>query len=271
MEYNSYSEYDLHLLFSEIREVSDRPYMLHAAFLLSCLYEAYTPDEDEEEQPAPEYTWGWAIPQSVLKSIVKNANEQFIEAAKNGTQIDIWDRGYSIRKARECDITRLQDIFQFPVIEDNFLVCKEGVMNLAESVKENSYDQTKKEYNDSKIYLRKVIMTAEDDNNNGWDSLTDMEVTMYLWAIFYQKCKIENQQCFRDKFKKDLYTTSEQDMQCWNDIAQKAGKPKGLYTFSADKVRAWNSQHKQTSIIDQVDDEAANDYWFNVAAKMSDK
>lgn len=270
MKYEPYSDYDIHLFFSEVREISDRPYMLHAAFLLSCLFEAYTPDDDEEDTNL-EHTWGWKIPQNVLKSIVKNANEQFIYASTHGTQIDIWDKGYSIRKVNAYDKTRLDKIFNFPIDGDDYVVCKDGIINLAEPSTLNVHDKVKTEFHDNKAYLRKVVMVAEDDAHNGWNKLTDIEVTLYLWTIFYRKHEDENELRFRETFKKDLYTTSDDDKQCWNDLAQLRQKPCGLYTFSASKIREWNKLHQQTSIIDNVDEEKANDYWYDVAIKTSCK
>lgn len=270
MKYEPYSDYDLHLLFSEVREVSDRPYMLHAAFLLSCLFEAYTPDEDEEA-PDLEHTWGWKIPKTVLDGIIKNANEQFVYASDHGTQIDIWDRGFSIRKVNAYDKRRLGGIFDFPPDGDDYIVCKEGVLNLVERSGLDAHKEVRGEFADSKLYLRKVIMVAEDDAHNGWDKLTDMEITLYLWALFYRKYEEENAVRFRELFRKDLYTTASDDEQCWNAVAQLRQKPNGLYTFSANKVRKWNEQHQQKSIIDSTDEDKANDYWYDVAVKTTCK
>lgn len=270
-KYEPYSDYDIHIFFSEPREISDRPYMLHAAFLLNCLFEAYTPDEDEEEQGKPEETWGWKIPKTVLSSIVKNANEQFIYASDHGTQVDVWGKGFSIRKVNAYDKTRLDDIFNFPIDGDDYIVTKSGVMNLAGNFTTDARKQVKDEFLDNKSYLRKVIMVAEDDAHDGWDKLTDMEVTMYLWAIFYRKHEIENDLQFRNQFAKDLYTTENDDKQCWNAVAQLNGKPHGLYTFSACKVRRWNKAHNQKSVIDETDDKEAEDYWYNVASKTTCK
>lgn len=273
--YKPYSDYDIHILFSEPREISDKPYMLHAAFLLSCLFEAYTPDENDEDEDGNstplEGIWNWKIPQTVLNSIVKNANEQFIYASDNGTQIDIWGRGYSIRKSNAYDKSRLNSIFNFPIDGDDYIVTKSGIINLMGDVNSDIHLNYKNEFSDNKEYLRKVIMVAEDDEHNGWDKLTDMEVTMYLWAIFYRKNEYENDIIFREKYKKDLYTSANDDKSCWNSIAQLHSKPYGLYTFSACKVREWNKQHCQQSIIDKVDQQKADDYWYNVAIKTTCK
>lgn len=270
-KYEPYSDYDIHLFFSEPREVSDRPYMLHAAFMLSCLFEAYTPDDDEDEQPKLEETWGWKIPKSVLNSIVKNANEQFIYASDHGTQIDVWDKSFSIRKVNAYDKTRLGEIFDFPTDGDDCVVTKTGVLNLAGNFKSEANENVKNEFADNKSYLRKVIMVAEDDDNDGWDKLTDMEVTMYLWALYYRKHESDNEIEFRGLFKKDLYTSLSDDKSCWNAVAVLGSKPHGLYTFSACKVREWNKAHNQPSIIDSIDAQKAEDYWYDVAIKTTCK
>lgn len=271
MKYEPYSDYDIHLLFSEVREVSDRPYMLHAAFLLSCLFEAYTPDEDDEENQDMEHTWNWKIPKNILDSIVKNANEQFIYASDHGTQVDIWDKGYTIRKVNAYDKTRLNDIFHFDSIDNNYIVNKNGIMNLEGRSTLDAQLEAKAEMAENRTYLRKVVMVAEDDANNGWDKLTDIEVTLYLWTLFYCKYEEANDVRFRELFKKDLYTTSKDDKQCWNALAQLRNKPTGRYTFSANKIREWNKQHRQHSIIDSIDAEKADNYWYDVASKTTCK
>lgn len=270
-DYGPYGDYDIHLFFAEPREISDRPYMLHAAFLLNCLFETYTPDEDEDEPPKLENTWNWKIPKLVLHSIIKNANEQFVYASDHGTQIDIWGKSFSIRKVNAYDKKRLDKIFNFPEEGDNYIVTKNGIMNLAGNFKSEAHEEFKSEFQESKSYLRKVIMVAEDDKHDGWDKLTDMEVTMYLWALYYRKYESDNDVEFRKLFKKDLYTSAADDKQCWNAVALLNSKPHGLYTFSACKVRNWNEQHNQASIIDSVNEKEAEDYWYNVATKTTCK
>lgn len=256
MKYARYTDYDLHLLFSEVRSISDNPYMLHAAFLLSCLFEAYTPDEDNDLETSMEHTWGWKIPGNILNSIVKNANEQFIYASENGLQIDIWDKGYSIRKAKSYDKDKLNDIFDFQHDGDDYIVSKNGVMNLSENMGCSTYEDAKNDFQDNKTYLRKVIMVAEDDLHDGWDKLTDMETTLYLWATFFHKNKNSNYGNFRKALSKELYTTEQEDQAC-------LAKEHGLYIFSAKKIRAWNMRHKQKSVIDETDKDKADNYWFN--------
>lgn len=144
-------------------------------------------------------------------------------------------------------------------------------MNLAQPSLSEAYNKVKQDFSDNKSYLRKVIMVAEDDVHDGWSKLTDIEITLYLWALYYHKYKKENIASFRARFKNDLYTSIEDDKQCWNQIAKLQDKPQGLYTFSANEIRNWNRLHHQKSIIDNVDGNRANDYWFDTAIKTSFK
>lgn len=268
-KYQPYGDYDIHLMFSEPREISGNPYMLHAAFMLGCLFEAYTPDEGDcaDDEPKLEENWGWEIPRQILDGIVKNANEQFVYALDNSTQIDVWGAGFSIRKANQCDRSRLHEIFNFPMNGDNYVVTKTGVMNLQET--SCAKEQVRGEFSDNMSYLRKVIFTAEDDDNDGWYKLTDMEVTMYLWALYYRKNRENDNEAFRRKFKNDVPTTRRDEMSCWNALAQSESRPHGMFTFSASKVREWNAKHGQESVIDSIDAKVADDYWYEKALKSS--
>lgn len=259
--YEPYIESDLYEIINEPREVSDRPYMLHAAFLISCVFESLTFEEDDEHCGKQDM-WGMKIPKSVLESIVKNANEQFVYASDNGTQIDVWNKPFSIRKRNAYDKGRLGEIFKFPSEDNSYVITKEGVMNLSGISKSKARAADRDEYQDNKEYLRKVVMIAEDDENDGWDKLTDMEVSIYCWVLYYRKHESDNEKDFRKKFGKDLYTEACDDRQCWNEVALLRGTPHGLYTYSAHKVRDWNISHGQVSIIDSVDSNKAEDYWY---------
>lgn len=273
-EYKPYTEREIYELFNNVRGISKDPYMLHAAFMLSCLFDVAPQNDDEEEYGTlikPEDNWGWIIPKDVLKSIVKNGNEQFIYASEHDMRIDVWGYSYSIRKSKLLDKSRFVNIFDFPTTGDDYIVTKSGVMKLNAYSDKQANNNIKEEYEDNKMYLRKVIMVAEDDNADGWDNLTDIETTMYMWAIYYRKYGNCTAQSFHNHFKKNLYTSIEDERECWNAVALLNNNPHGLYTFSAEKVREWNKKHGQESVIDSVDDEMAKDYWYNVAVKTTCK
>ena len=60
-DYGLYDDLELYQLMNEPWEVTDCPYLLHAAYALSCLSEALE-DEDEEEQTE---IWGKKIPERI--------------------------------------------------------------------------------------------------------------------------------------------------------------------------------------------------------------
>ena len=237
-------------MFKEPRRVSSDPYQLFAAYMISCLYELYEPDNDSETYD-PENTWGWLVDKQMCDKMVKEAIEQFIEACDNDLSIDIWNRGYTIRKARLLDMKRLEDIFQFPIVNadegDCYNVVKNGIMKLEKAV---SADKSHiAEYHRNKAYLEEVIRIAKDDKNDGYDKLTDMEVTMYCWYVFYKKMDGRDYWIFRKTYEKFLYTDEDDDRACWTDKVLKTKRLDTQYLFSANKVKDWNKRHKQKSIV----------------------
>lgn len=265
-DYGHYDDLELYQLMNEPWEVTDRPYLLHAAYALSCLSEALE-DEDEEEQKE---IWGKTIPERILKSVVKNAAENFNDAAQNGTRIDVFGRAYSVRKVNAYDHNRLCDIFDFPLQDGEYVITKDGVKKLATS-EHCTFQQNKENLNTNKVFLRKVVMLAEDDENNGWDDLTDMEVAVYCWAKFYHKYQFDNEVLFAEKHKDYLYVTMDEMYSCLNEYAAKFKRFHGLYSFDYKKVMAWNIEHNQTSVIDKINADEAENYWYDVALKKSFK
>lgn len=253
MEYLPYKEYELHDMFKEPRRISKNPYKLFAAYMLSCLFELYDPENEIEGIPfIPEETWGWVVDKDLLDKTAKNAIEQFIDACDNDLNIDIWNRGYSIRRANHIDRSRLTDIFKFPIVAsdngDCYRIIKNGIMNL-ECPYDTENDNPIAEFTRNKLYLQKVIETAKDDEHDGYDKLTDMEVTMYCWHAFCNKIKSRDYWIFRKTYDRYLYTTEDDDRECFNDKAQKTGRHDTQYLFSANKVKKWNEEHHQKSII----------------------
>lgn len=262
MEYEPYKEYDIYDMINEPRRISKDPYKLHAAFMLSCLFEM-CPDDEDGKEANPNDTWNWAIPKRTLERLVENGNTQFIEACDNDFQVDIWGKQYSIRHSKDIDRTRLSNIFNFEEQDDSYIVKKNGIMNLALPIMGMEQDIIVN-FKDNRAYLQKVVLTAEDDEHDGWDKLTDMEVTLYLWYLFTRKRQSPyNYNKFRNKFKDELYTTAKEERSCWNDNLQDDSNINTPYIFSAAKVRRWNEQNKQHSIVEKVDTLLAADYYYS--------
>lgn len=250
MEYKPYKEYELHDMFKEPRRISQNPYRLFAAYMLSCLFELRD-DSDDDEPIVPENTWGWLVSKTMLDKVVVESIEDFINACDNDLTIDIWGRGYSIRRANKLDRRKLKNVFEFPIVHssdgDSYRVIKNGIMNLEEPV--NNDDSLIMQFRRNKKYLEEVIRMAMDDEHDGYDKLTDMEITMYCWHIFCNKGDCRDYWVFRTVYGKYLYTSEEDDKSCWTDKVIKEKRHDTEYLFSANKVQQWNKEHKQKSVI----------------------
>lgn len=266
-DYGSYDELELYQLMNEPWEVTDRPYLLHAAYAISCLAEALEEDDEESENTT---IWGKKIPERILKSIVKNVAENFNDAADHGTRIDVFGKAYSVRKVNAYDRKRLENIFDFPLQDGEYTVTKDGIKKLVD----NGYlgfQKNKESFAINKGFLRKVVMLAEDDENDGWDKLTDMEVAAYCWAKFYNKFQCDNEVLFAEKYKEHLYVDFSEIHACMNEQSTVSKRLHGMYAFDYKKVMEWNKKQNQPSAIDTITNEEADDYWYNVALKKSFK
>ena len=273
-QYGNYNESELNLLLNEPWEISDRPYMLHASYALSCLFEAVEPTGDEDDEPfSKEDMWGCKISQNILDRLVVDITEGFNDAAENGKRVDIWGKAYSVRKSNAYDHKRIGMIFAFPLEDGVYTITKEGVRNLSGPVSEmlQKYEVTLEESRANKLYLRQVIMLAEDDMNNGWDKLTDMEIIMYCWALYYHKHQSENLIEFQRLYKDYMYVKTDEIKSCLTDKALFRERPIGMYTFSEYKVRQWNDEAGQKSYASKISKEDADNYWYDVALKNSFK
>lgn len=251
MKYKPYKDSELHDIIMNPRQIAKDPYRLHAAYMISCLFDLYEPSEEDDEATPfiPERSWGWLTDKSLFDKMMKSAQQQFIEACDNGASIDIWGRGYSIRHADKLDKERLNSIFNFPLVEQEgeqyYKIVKGGVMNLSDEEESDPIS----EFKTNKAYLQEVIKTALDDEHDGWNKLTDMEVTMYLWHLFCKKTDCRDYWVFRKAYEKDIYTKESDECDCWNDKAIKTKRHDTQYLFSAKKVQSWNETHHQKSII----------------------
>lgn len=267
-DYGCYDDIELYQLMNEPWEVSDRPYLLHAAYALSCLSEALEDDvEDEDEETE---IWGKTIPERILQSVVRNITESFNDAAKHGTRIDVWGRAYSIRKVNAYDPKRLDQIFDFPLQDGEYTITKDGFKKLTDC-EYCSFQKNKENLSVNKSFLRKVVKLAEDDANDGWDKLTDMEVAVYCWAKFYHKNQCDNEVQFAEKYKNHLYVSMDEIHTCLNEYCTITRRLHGMYCFDCEKVMKWNQENDQPSVIDKVTDQEAEDYWYDVALKHSFK
>lgn len=271
-KYSNYSTSDIDILMAEPWEVSDRPYMLHAAYALNCLYDLLDPG-DEEEAFDKEDIWGAKVDRRILDRLVVEMKEDFNDAAFNHKPIRIWGRSYSIRKVNSYDKERLNLIFDFPLEDGEYTITKDGIRNLAGATDPalESYEVTKEQAKRNRNYLRQIIKLAEDDANDGWDKLSDMEIVVYCWALFYNKYQSDNFIHFKKEYKDYIYVTEKEIISCLNEKSTLRQSPVGMYAFSYDRVKDWNDKNSQISQADKIPLNEAEDYWYDVALKKTFK
>lgn len=266
--YQPYNTQDLYILMHEPWEIADQPYKLHAAFALSCLIDLLEP-EDEEEEFKPEDIWGKELPKQMVDRLAKDIAEDFNDAASTRVPITINGRKFTIRKVNAYDKTRLTNIFRFESVGDLCIIRPEGIQNLLGEVNPEleTYEVTRHESKKNRTYLRQIIKLAEDDDSNGWDKLTDMEIVYYCWGLFYRKFESDNFKHFLSEYKDHIYVSPEEIIKCFNSKSELRGRPVGLCPFSYDKIQKWNDWNGQISEAINISCEEADDYWYEVALK----
>ena len=263
-----YSPSELGVLLNEPWEISEQPYRLHAAYALSCLYEAVAPMDDDEDEPfKKEDMFGCRIPKHIFDRLMKEVTESFNDAAENHMRVSIWGRLYSVRNKKMYEKDRIPYIFNFQLDDDEYVITKDGVQNLScqSEEPEEGYDSKRDELSDNREYLRQVILLAEDDANDGWDKLTDMEILMYCWACYSNKSATESMENFIKEYKDYFYVSQEDMLSCMNQPKMSGNKRWGMYAFSARKVKEWNRKNGQESEASYINKEKADDYWYEVA------
>ncbi len=270
-EYKPYDKSDIDTLLKEPWEISDQPFMLHAAYALSSLYDLCAPEDDEEF--TPDDIWGCKIEKRILDRLVLDIAADFNDAASNYKPVKIWDKSYSIRKVNAYDRKRLQLIFKFPLENGEYTITKEGVLDLRGITPQTlqPYEVTKEQAQLNRAYLRQIIMLAEDDEHDGWEKLTDMEIIAYCWALFYNKHQYDNFVHFKQDYKDYLYASEKEILGCLNEKSSLRGGPIGMYAFSHDKIQQWNQAHNQESEAIKIPISDAEDYWYTVALKSTFK
>lgn len=272
-KYEPYSPNELKEIIQEPWEISDKPYKLHAAFAISCLFDWFDSDEDDEESENYPNYWGRTIPKKMLDRMIKEIAIDFNDSAKQRKQIKIFGKGYSIRKVNAYDHERLNLIFNFPLNDSGeYEIVPEGILDLSGTTNiQSQYEVSKDQFTSNRNYLRQIIKLAEDDENNGWDKLTDMEVLIYCWATFYNEHQVDNYKQFLQEYENYIYVSDEEIKSCLNEKSTLREKPVGMYAFSQNKVMEWNSKNNQQSVARKIPIEEAENYWYNVALLNSFK
>ena len=266
-DYPSYSSTDVYLFTERTRDISKNPYQLFAAFVITALRDLIHQDPEDDQNP---FIWGKSIPVDVFDRFYQSAINDFMEAINNNLAIDVNGRPYTIRNSKIVDEQRLREAFQFPVHDDMYAICTNGVKNV--EVNPTNFDDQRQTLKDDNLYLRKIIYLAYDDEHDGWDKLTDIEVVAYVWA-FYMAKALSSEQRINDRYIANWYQEClkytdmplKEIRSVWNDRVKVAEIADSICVFSAEKMRQWNEDNGQESVVDTIDDETADNYWYEEA------
>ena len=266
-DYPYYSETDIYIFTERTREISRNPYQLFTAYIIAALTDLIHNGPDDDQNP---FIWGKTVPVEVFDRFYQSAIKDFVEAKENGLTIDIKGKPYTIRNSIKIDEQKLQEAFQFPVYDGEYSICKTGVKNVEENP--TTFSDQRKALKDDSLYLRKIIYMAYDDENDGWDKLTDIEAAAYVWAFHMAKA-LRNNQNINDRYivnwwqecRKYVDIPLKEIRSTWNDRFKVAEIADSICVFSADKIREWNKANNQESVVDSIDDQTADDYWYNQA------
>lgn len=266
---NPLSESELNIIINEPWEISDNPTFLFTSFAIYGLLDLVKEDDED----GIDKLWGSSIPDKILVRQLEDLISDFNDAARNRKTIRIQDKTYSIRKRLAYNPDILHRVFSFKKDGSNFIVEKSGIMNLLGEPTPGlkPHTVTTDQFQQNRLFLRKVIKLAEDDANDGWDKLTDMEMVVYCWALFYNKHQYNNLMHFLKDYKDNIYVTEADIKSCFNPQAALRESPVGMYTFSKEKVLDWNIKHNQISVVDDIPDQEAEDYWYEIALNNSFK
>lgn len=263
MNNSYYNDIELHQLLNRTWEITDRPYWLYTAYIVSCLYEMLD-DIEEDEDPFKESLWGQKIPKKVATIIIENATEDFCCAAANKGKIDVFGKTYTVR-AKSLDADAMVKSFQFAE-DGDLLVINKNIVKL-DKQEFLPYEITKKTFRGNKIFLHQIVKLAEDDENDGWEKLTDMEVVVYCWAKYCTRHHSDNREPFFHQYRQYISMPQKEVVDCLISYNSNNSKIHGMYAFDRTKVMEWNKQNDQESIIDSIEEDEAENYWFDVALK----
>lgn len=261
------------------RGVRNNPYLIFIAYfwdqLKDDLYQFLYDDEDPEMVTEyDEFTIdGKKIEKSIFETILGACMEDIVSAQQNRLTVRINDKPYRVNKFPEIDPAALPKFFNFEVHDDLVTISLDKV---------NTYIPTGDDYEmgidqqtkNSRSYLHKIVYLVENDDD-GWDKLTDIEAVAYTWAVKMAKCEgKEAVACMPEILKfvkyvdKELCDMDIENLQdCWIHDFNLA-KVTIDAQFSSTLMEKWNKKHKQKSYIDEIDDEKAKEFWYDNCTRL---
>lgn len=261
MQYKQYTEEELYVITDKPREIGADPYKLFTAMVLQALRE-FTILDDEEDDEEEQELWGNEIAVPNFKSIMKDCIADFMAAIEEGCRIDIGTGSFTIRNGRNVDSEKLRLIFQFPKdSEGYYTIVKSGIYNVNDIQQTDSLAEQRRQTASNREMAIKIYYLGNDDD--GWFALTDMERAVYTWIIYYQKRKNKLAQNavehWYSKYKEYFALPLKDVLSCLKDGLE---APQNAFSFSAEKVQAFNKKTESTSSLNTIDYDMAADHWY---------
>ena len=269
-----YAPSELNEILEHPETVRRDPYKLFTAYVWDGLLEEFMAEdgdeidgyEDSEDMPVINIE-GRIIELSFWNRLFTACVNDLIGAASTGGTLQIRGKSYRIPD-QDFPLRKLRAIFAFKrgkntnTGEDIIVICKEDIKELTDK----AGVQTKLEANrEDKLFFKKLVYLAEDDDNDGWDKLTDIEVAVYYWG--FKLDKFEGDPAMTVDITKVLSIIEEESGIDWQTLEACMKKPikkaeiNVKAQFSAEKIRKWNKKNKQASIVDNIDVAKAEEYW----------
>lgn len=251
----TYTKEEIWEIQNRTRLISSDPFKLFVAFTLAALEDCCESDNENHN------IFGTAIPSDIAKTIIDGCLEDFIDAAANGNMIEIGASSYSIRNKRLIKKDLLLKVFNIDFSNDSVTID----LNCINNVSENNYI-AKESNNNNMVYFQKIVMLA-DSSDDGYDKLTDMEAAVYCWGLFHSKNTISETGPFMyhefyEKYKNYFGLDMFDVLECVTDGQR---FPYHYWSFSANKIRAWNAKNNQKSLVDDIDTSEAENFWYKIA------
>lgn len=246
------------------------PYKLFTSYFWNALVNFFDAEEDDEDSDDKEENDSMDIDGKEIScedyfKLFNNCFNDFLGAASTNSTIQIKGKSYRVPD-QDYPLRKLRSIFIFDKEDDYFIIQRSGLHELV-----NGSNTTSKlmQNRQDRIFFQKIVALAEDDKNNGWDELTDMEAAVYYWGFYLQKYQgdplptVDLDKALKP-IKKEL-GIEWKDLEWCMKRKAKDSEINVMSQFSSDKIMAWNNKHKQKSIVDDYDDDKAYQYWINTA------
>ena len=253
-KYNVFNYEKLSLLCSNPEDNTQNPLDLFLWFVLHSIKEGLLEPEEEDDYTV-QNLWFLEVEKNDLENLISDCIDDFSAACENSIPIKFAGRRWSIRKPKSVDLTRLHEAFQFPEKGNMYILDPKGIMDLKYPVSSDVATRMS-EAKENLKFSHQIEMLAEDDANDGWDKLTDIEAAAYCWFLYAKKregnhiTKGDLQEWY-NKYKSYHGLKLSEICDCFTDLViySHNGVPQITYCFSKNKIEKWNNTHNQKSIV----------------------